>query len=546
MRGRGRGGGKQGGRGRGRGHSATAAKSATHTSPAPPASSDTLRLDDEQPAPPTATTISFETPQNTRSNGIDENLIITGKRQCQPSIRAAQAEQSPGASGEPQMNSSKGKPPTKKAKSSAGGAAAVAAPRELPARRARPDDPAAPDKPRPIRSHEEVEAEKKRQEDDRRELEAVEQRHKQLLARLQIAEEAADQLEDIKMFQDGPILLQNKRTPTFAEEDTESEPGVTQTSGKAKTSRRLKMQKGELRDSVDTMVKVLRAKSATSAKTKCGPGRSAQGLVSNWESRIQRAIPSATTSQSWASQSGGSTQAIGGFDDDDVFADRDSELAGIGQRSSKQRTNKDVLIISSDDESSRAPTSRVRAKPSRWVPATPAKKLATTSSPAAKPVTPHAPVTPSSNKLVSAKIASHPESSVLVLIDTIWATQILPTLYHQLYSSTRPFLDFTKGQSLLRALQQAVNDVVPSSRYVARCDDEFFGRAYDRLCEQRSHFGTYTMKKVADYLENRFGTNRAQIAAYVKWALRKGGPALYKTPTPLDSPASGEEGHIVS
>ncbi|KAH9161474.1 hypothetical protein EDB89DRAFT_2157637 [Lactarius sanguifluus] len=114
-----------------------------------------------------------------------------------------------------------------------------------------------------------------------------------------------------------------------------------------------------------------------------------------------------------------------------------------------------------------------------------------------------------------------------------WSTRFLPTLYHVLFCSEKPFHEFSKGSELLKTVQMVVDIVHPHHSYVVTTESKLYLSAYDRLVEKRSDFGARALKIVeqvfrqAEYLDNAH-----VVSQYARWAMKGDGPALWRVPSP--------------
>jgi hypothetical protein len=58
-------------------------------------------------------------------------------------------------------------------------------------------------------------------------------------------------------------------------------------------------------------------------------------------------------------------------------------------------------------------------------------------------------------------------------VKPVWTTAFLPTLYHNLLCSEKPFEDFQKGEPMIKRLQSIVDMVSPDSGTRVKWGDEF-------------------------------------------------------------------------
>lgn len=70
-----------------------------------------------------------------------------------------------------------------------------------------------------------------------------------------------------------------------------------------------------------------------------------------------------------------------------------------------------------------------------------------------------------------ASTSSDSISSLPEFAHAAWSSQFLPTLYHQLGSSSEPWKLFTKGNEMLLIIQELVNTIYPGTKYRAKWGD---------------------------------------------------------------------------
>lgn len=64
------------------------------------------------------------------------------------------------------------------------------------------------------------------------------------------------------------------------------------------------------------------------------------------------------------------------------------------------------------------------------------------------------------------------EKPLFVLAD--WTTRFLPTLYHVLFCSEKPFHDFSKGSVLVATVQKVLDIVHPGNSYVVATQSKIY------------------------------------------------------------------------
>ena len=139
------------------------------------------------------------------------------------------------------------------------------------------------------------------------------------------------------------------------------------------------------------------------------------------------------------------------------------------------------------------------------------------------------------------------EKPLFVVAD--WVTWFLPTLYHVLFCSEKPFHEFSKGSAFAATVQDVLDIVHPGNTYIVTIKSKIYTtvwypflclihslitplkhRHMDRIVEKRSDFGTHTLHLV-EILLKQFKDNSCAVAKYAKWATREDGPALWRVPS---------------
>ncbi|KAG2005025.1 hypothetical protein CC2G_003524 [Coprinopsis cinerea AmutBmut pab1-1] len=117
--------------------------------------------------------------------------------------------------------------------------------------------------------------------------------------------------------------------------------------------------------------------------------------------------------------------------------------------------------------------------------------------------------------------------------DNSWKRRVLPTLYHRLYTSTKPFATFTLGsKALVSAVQDVVEAVHPEMAYTVRHQkDPVLLLSYNRFTEKRSAIAAQAVKQVAAKLKSFKSSDDA--VEWLAWAKCITGPLYFRDPAPL-------------
>ncbi|KAJ6540709.1 hypothetical protein B0H19DRAFT_1239830 [Mycena capillaripes] len=135
-------------------------------------------------------------------------------------------------------------------------------------------------------------------------------------------------------------------------------------------------------------------------------------------------------------------------------------------------------------------------------------------------------------------------------IGRTWTTRFLPAARRLLYESHTPLSFATvgtdpinPGKETVEILQNLLNELYPGTGWRLEWGDPICGRAVARLRERRSAIATAADSK---YYTNDTPAVRLSnvIAADAKDALRPGGSAFYKNPTPLNDPEVKPRGFL--
>ncbi|KAH9988441.1 hypothetical protein BJV74DRAFT_885329 [Russula compacta] len=367
-------------------------------------------------------------------------------------------------------------PPTKKPKANDKGATAsvpagkrgkvTVPPRSpLPVRNNRVVNPGAPDRKNPRRTSAQVAAEKKRKEELQRDLDALAQRQIEILAEMEADQEMADEAEDGTPSGLLPMLRISKRMlrcqmPSPAEKDKE----IVASKVPAKSARKKKASKGELRAAVDAAKEaIVKGKKKTSAPKK--------GKLT---------FPSGMTARTLPSEE----RKLGGLDDDDA----DTVQPSFG--GPKNRTNNFIEVISNGNRATTAQQQlhlKSNPAPSR---ASNARSNASKSK--------------SKASINSVQEVLTAETDGLPMFARVkWSTSFLPTLYCRLGSAKNPWKPYKDGSSMLDMIQEILDMVYPNSGYHVRIGDKIYSMAKDRLNEKRTYFGREAIKIVTSFFNTR-------------------------------------------
>ncbi|KAL0960215.1 hypothetical protein HGRIS_011849 [Hohenbuehelia grisea] len=367
-------------------------------------------------------------------------------------------------------------------------------------------DPAAPDRKRPKRTSEQVATDKAIHEQLMLELEDLEHKKKLLIAEMEIDQEVNDELEEAEALRK-PSDRQSMGTSSDRYSDRSGGEDAADLSETPKPKKARKTKK-ERRDAFDEETERMRAKVIAKRSESGQPPIS--GFVANWRDKVRTPIKSKPTAVKPLAYQPGGLDDVDGFDE--------------------------VLFVESDEEAL-VSSSQSHRKPAAQHP------LKTQT-----PQVSRAPALPPPNLnddgVVLVATSSDGGQALPEDLQTTWARSILPTLYHALFCADDPFTFVTKGDQFVQTIQYAVNLIHKPGAYTVSCRDTICNRAYDRLCEKRGHFASTALGIVKKFFKDTMSNNEDRVAVYAQWALRTDGPAMYKTPTPMDSAAEGEEDYI--
>ncbi|KAJ7678402.1 hypothetical protein B0H17DRAFT_1139463 [Mycena rosella] len=132
----------------------------------------------------------------------------------------------------------------------------------------------------------------------------------------------------------------------------------------------------------------------------------------------------------------------------------------------------------------------------------------------------------------------HPPATSTVLPDFAydkWISVIMPGLHRALNTSDAPWDVGFQNDLTLQMVQKVIHAACPNVNYTAKWGDPVIARASARLCERRSKTGAKGVDVLSQYITDNGGLfpTADAVKIYVRYALNKRGPALFKYPTPV-------------
>ncbi|TFK17981.1 hypothetical protein FA15DRAFT_710310 [Coprinopsis marcescibilis] len=114
-----------------------------------------------------------------------------------------------------------------------------------------------------------------------------------------------------------------------------------------------------------------------------------------------------------------------------------------------------------------------------------------------------------------------------------WRKGFVPTIYHFLYTSPEPFLNFVaKSTKFVQIVQGAVDIVYPNVTYSVRAQSEPIHQlAYARINERHGLIAKSGLTTVSNYIKKL--PNKQEATEWLKWAHRINGPLYFSVPTPM-------------
>ncbi|KAH8982122.1 hypothetical protein EDB86DRAFT_3051092 [Lactarius hatsudake] len=408
----------------------------------------------------------------------------------------------------------------------------------LPQRINRVVQPGKPVMPRPKRTSAEVAAARAEKVKLSQEAEELDKQNKLALAEMELNEEAQDAveermavrhladlryskkedqaeprddvLEDRPVDEDGP---QDENDELPRSEDECLEPETMPVSSMDAQGKKKRPAKGETRKAAEAMTadepprKRLRETVQASVRV-----TKPSGFLNNWQSRAVSRGGQTKGTPNTRDDAVLSDNALGGLADEDADSKRPSPK--MSKSRDVTRKNEIIRITGSDTEVETSNTSRKSSRP-------PTSRLT-------KQTVKSEPSFSSSNG--TSRDDEHRMPSFIV---SDWTTRFLPTLYHIMFCSERPFHDFGKGTGLLRTVQQVVDLIFPDHSYFVTVESKIYVNAYDRLVEKRSEFGVRALQVVDKLFKQVEYTNNVRaVSEYAIWATERDGPALWGVPSP--------------
>ncbi|KAL1663476.1 hypothetical protein GGF50DRAFT_115991 [Schizophyllum commune] len=344
----------------------------------------------------------------------------------------------------------------------------------------------------------------------------------------------------------------------FVEED---EMDVDQ-EGAEKISRKRKPARGATRAQLNASVdKILGARGIvlkrpstglTSGDSKRSRPVTEKGLIRTWEARITKpklgreAVP------------GDSDYPLGGLNDEDAaaiapaitsrlsVAEREAALARaeIGQGAISRR-NAEVIEISDGDECLAQP--RKKTKAASRIKGTTHIKLehgeSSTASLAALSSRKRRALPLDEDNPRPDCTAAAPCSNIDDLLESSWATSLVPALYVRMFASEEPFA-WAKGPGFAALIQGVVKRLHPewADKYPVTSQCQTYDKSASRINEKRSEIARHGTAAVARfYAKAPYLNDEALIRKHAQWAIRPKGPAVWARPAPMDYDSDEEE-----
>ncbi|KAG6913614.1 hypothetical protein DXG01_005571 [Tephrocybe rancida] len=322
------------------------------------------------------------------------------------------------------------------------------------------------------------------------------------------------------MDDDQNMLFENKHTKSLAP---------------AKKERKKKLGQGKTRGQIEAMKLEMKAlnqvevglgtstKGSTPVSKPARPSHLA-GLVAGWSTKspLQDTHSKATGKQL-------TTAPLGSLTDTDI-----NDLAGLvqlGTTVDKLGWANDLVILGSDNSDLEAEIiaqvkqeSNVQMPTAKntggCLPTTVKHENSSFSEAISTPITVSSPVV----------FASADQMTDLIRLD--WVPHFIPTLYHALLTSRKPFDNFSGSKAII-TLQHVANLVYPDMepRVVVTFGSEIYQKGTDRANELWSRIGPKAIKMVQKFFKDKkYQDKPFEIIHYVNWTLRPDGPAFYQVP----------------
>ncbi|KAL1740532.1 hypothetical protein HDZ31DRAFT_76822 [Schizophyllum fasciatum] len=343
----------------------------------------------------------------------------------------------------------------------------------------------------------------------------------------------------------------------FVEED---EMDVDQ-EGAEKISRKRKPARGATRAQLNASVdKILGARGivlkrpntgTTSGESKRSRPVTEKGLIRTWEARITKPKPGREAAP------GDSDYPLGGLNDEDAAAiapvitsrlsvvEREAALARAESgQGAVSRRNTEVIEISDGDECLARPRKKTKA----------ASRITGT----ARIKVEHCESSPTSLAALSSRkrralstdednarpdCAAAPCSNIDGLLESSWATSLVPALYVRMFASEEPFA-WAKGPGFAALIQGVVKRLHPewADQYPITSQCQTYDKSASRINEKRSEIARHGTAAVARfYAKAPYLNDEALIRRHAQWAIRPKGPAVWANPAPMDYDSDEEE-----
>ncbi|KAF7977690.1 hypothetical protein HWV62_2940 [Athelia sp. TMB] len=409
----------------------------------------------------------------------------------------------------------------------------------LPDRGTARQDIGGPDRPRPKRTSAQVQKDLARRQQLKQQLDEMETAKLTLLAEMELQlekDEAEEEALAVKKLEDSPSFRaspDDSPDETFVEVDESSDDDSVFSKQVRKRNGR-----GETRAAIDAIKGSLFTKPGPpKLKRKeaevLGPAKAAKrkrltvpdGLLPGWQQKQLRAQPQTHVTPQTPIK-------LGGLDDEDTYAPA-PEVQDNLMSAAKQRINTMVEIVSDDEDGNTLPLSKAK-KPKHQEPEKVVKIEQGHTTP--KQVVVVKAEGSSSDKFSDDSAADSDLDQLPHFARAAYTSVFLPTLYHRLGCSEKPFTEFSKGDEMVAAIQQVVDCVWPESNWTVRWGDKLCSLAYARVGEIRSRFGSRGLTAIVNHFSSEtYKSDRTAVVDYSSWASQEDGPGIYRYPAPANS-----------
>ncbi|KAG7086186.1 hypothetical protein E1B28_002147 [Marasmius oreades] len=117
-----------------------------------------------------------------------------------------------------------------------------------------------------------------------------------------------------------------------------------------------------------------------------------------------------------------------------------------------------------------------------------------------------------------------------------WSGLVLPTARHAMFASEQPMVKFRRDEGFCAIVQEIITRTFPEMDYVCSLDrDPVLQQVYNRLNETRSGIASKVLKVVTNFFSQpKYAGNYTKILDYATWAGTRleDGPAFYAKPSP--------------